>query len=389
MAAFSGQAAIAGIGSTELSRHAGRTELQLACESIRAALGDAGLSPADVDGIVSYTVDPVDETELVRSIGFQEIAYSSRIPYGGGGSMGVLLHAAAAVASGAAGVVVAYRAIRARSGATRFGAPKTAPNPTSGHSGTTAMQWCMPYGLMTPASWFSLNSTRYMHQYNVTSEDFGRAVVQLRAYAATNPAAWGYGNPITLDDHQASRWIAEPCIRLFDCCQETDGSVALVITSAERAADLATVPVAIAAAGAAGLFEQEIASDHYLPDLSVMEGSIALARRLFDRFGITRDDLDAAMIYDAFSPLLLMQIEALGFCGFGEAKDYIADGNLTLEGKLPTNTNGGLIGEGYIHGLNLVFEASRQLRGTAVNQVPDARTVLVTASRTGAILTRG
>lgn len=388
MAGFSGQAAIAGIGSTELSRRAGRTELQLACESIRAALVDAGLSPADVDGIVSYTVDPVDETELVRSIGFREIAYSSRIPYGGGGSMGVLLHAAAAVASGAADAVVAYRAIRARSGASRFGAPKTAPSPTSGHSGTTAMQWCMPYGLMTPASWFSLNSTRYMHQYGVTSEDFGRAVVQLRAYAATNPAAWGYGNPITLDDHQVSRWIAEPCIRLFDCCQETDGSVALVITRADRAADLATVPVAIAAAGGAGLFEQEIASDHYLPDLSVMEGSVALARRLFGRFGITRDDLDAAMIYDAFSPLLLMQIEALGFCGFGEAKDYIADGNLALDGKLPTNTNGGLIGEGYIHGLNLVFEATRQLRGTAVNQVPDARTVLVSSSRTGAILTR-
>jgi acetyl-CoA acetyltransferase/uncharacterized OB-fold protein len=383
-----GRAAIAGIGSTELSRHAGRTELQLACESIQAALADAHLSPADVDGIVSYTIDPVEETELVRSVGFREIAYSSRVPYGGGGSMGTLLHAASAVASGTAEVVVAYRAIRARSGASRFGAPKTAPSPTSAHSGSTAMQWCMPFGVMTPASWFSLNCTRYMHEYGVTSEDFGRAVVQLRAYAATNPAAWGYGRPITLDDHQASRWIAEPCIRLFDCCQETDGSVALVITSAERAADLTGVPVLISAAGGAGLFEQEIASDHYLPDLSRMEGSVALARRLFDRTGITRDDIDVAMIYDAFSPLLLMQLEALGFCGFGEAKDYVADGNLGMDGKLPTNTNGGLIGEGYIHGLNLVFEAALQLRGTAVNQVPDARTVLVTSSRTGAILTR-
>jgi acetyl-CoA acetyltransferase len=227
-----------------------------------------------------------------------------------------------------------------------------------------------------------------MHQFGVTSADFGRAVVQLRDYAATNPAAWGYERPITLDDHQSSRWIAEPCIRLFDCCQETDGSVALVITSAERARDLTAVPVAIAAAGGAGLFEQEIASDHYMADLSVMEGSVALARRLFDRFGISRADIDAAMIYDAFSPLLLMQLEALGFCGFGEAKDFIADGNLALDGALPTNTNGGLIGEGYIHGLNLVVEAARQLRSTAVNQVADARTVLVTSSRTGAILTR-
>ena len=134
--------------------------------------------------------------------------------------------------------------------------------------------------------------------------------------------------------------------------------------------------------------EQEIASDHYRPDLSIMDGSVALARRLFDGFGISRADIDVAMIYDAFSPILLMQLEALGFCGFGEAKDFIAEGNLAIDGSLPCNTNGGLIGEGYIHGLNLVLEATRQLRGTAVNQVPDARTVLVTASRTGAILTR-
>ena len=380
-------AAIVGLGSTELSRNAGRTELQLACESITAALEDAGIAASDVDGLVSYTVDPVEETELVRSTGFSEITWSSRVPYGGGGSMGVLLHAASAIASGAANVVVAYRAIRARSGATRFGAAKTAPSPTSAHSGTTAMQWCMPFGLLTPASWISMNATRYMHTYDVTSADFGRAVVQLREYAATNPAAWGFERPITLADHQESRWIAEPSIRLFDCCQETDGSVALVITSGERASDMPRTPVTIAAAGGAGLFEQEIASDHYLPNLAVMDSSVALGRQLFDEAGYRRDDLDAAMIYDAFTPILLMQLEGLGFCEFGEAKNFVADGNLALDGSLPCNTNGGLIGEGYIHGLNLVVEAARQLRGDAVNQVPDAHTVLVSSSRTGAILT--
>ena len=385
---FAGRAAISGVGCTEFSRRAGRSELQLACEAINAALRDAGIAPSAVDGLVSYTVDPVEETELVRAVGFREIAWSSRVPYGGGGSMGVLLHAASAVAAGAADVVVAYRAIRARSGASRFGAAKTAPSPTSAHSGTTAMQWCMPFGVLTPASWMALNATRYMHAFGVSSEDFGRAVVQLREYAATNPAAWGYQHPITLADHQGSRWIAEPCIRLFDCCQETDGSVALVVTSSERASDLHDVPVKIAAASGAGLFEQEIASDHYRPDLSVMDGSVALARRLFDGFGYARADIDAAMVYDAFSPILLMQLEALGFCGFGEAKDFIAEGNLALDGALPCNTNGGLIGEGYIHGLNLVLEATRQLRGNAVNQVSNARTVLVSASRTGAILTR-
>src|ERR1700730_1261913 len=199
--AFGGAAAIVGIGQTEFSRRAGRTELQLGCEAIVAALGDAGLAPSDVDGLVSYTVDPVEETELTRSLGFQQILYSSRVPYGGGGSMGVLLHAASAVASGAADVVVAYRAIRARSGATRFGGAKTSPSPTSAHSGTTAMQWCMPFGVLTPASWMALNSTRYMHTFGVTSADIGRAVVQLRA-----SAFWTAARSPTL----RSPWLSRP-----------------------------------------------------------------------------------------------------------------------------------------------------------------------------------
>ena len=138
----------------------------------------------------------------------------------------------------------------------------------------------------------------------------------------------------------------------------------------------------------AGLFEQEIASDHYRPDLSIMESSVVLARRLFDDAGFARDEIGLAMIYDAFSPILLMQIEALGFCGFGEAKDFVADGNLAPAGAMPCNTNGGLIGEGYIHGLNMVTEAVRQIRGTAANQLHSVDVALVSASRTGAILTR-
>jgi acetyl-CoA acetyltransferase len=381
-----GATAIVGVGQTEFSKNAGRSETQLAGEAILAALGDAGLGPRDVDGLVSYTIDPVEETELVRSVGIPQVGWSSRVPYGGGGSQGMLLHAAAAVASGAADVVIAYRALRARSG-NRFGGATGGLQPTSAHSGTTAMQWCFPYGVFTPASWMSLNATRYMHTFGVTSEDFGRAVVQLRAYAATNPNAHFYGRPITLEDHQASRWIAEPCIRLFDCCQETDGAVALVITAADRAGDT-RAPVVIETAVGAALFEQEVASDHYHADLSIMDGSVALGRQLFDASGVSRADIDVAMVYDAFSPILLMQLEGLGFCGFGEAKDLIAEGNLSLKGALPCNTNGGLIGEGYIHGVNLTLEAVRQLRGDAVNQLDDPRFALVAAGRTGTILRR-
>jgi acetyl-CoA acetyltransferase len=377
-------AAIVGIGQTEFSKGAGRSETQLASEAIVAALNDAGLTTADVDGLVSYTIDPVEETELVRALGIPEIGFSSRVPYGGAGSQGVLLHATAAISSGAARVVVAYRAVKARSGE-RFGRATMGSRPTSSHSGSTAMQWCAPFGVMTPASWMSLNATRYMHTFGVRSEDFGRAVVQLRAFAATNPNAHFYGRPITLDDHQSSRWIAEPAIRLFDCCQETDGSVALVITGSEQSKNT-SAPIAIAAAAGAAIFEEEVASNHYRPDLAVMDSSVALAKRLFGEFGISRSDIDVAMIYDAFSPMLLMQLEGLGFCQPGEAKDFVAEGHLGLEGTLPVNTNGGLIGEGYIHGLNLTLEAVRQLRGVAANQVENASTALVSASRTGVIL---
>lgn len=378
--------AIVGIGQTEFSKAAGRSETQLAAEAIVAALADAGLTTADVDGLVSYTIDPVEETELVRTLGIPEIHFSSRVPYGGGGSQGVLLHAASALVSGIADVVVAYRAIKARSGE-RFGRAAVGGRGTSSHSGSTAMQWCTPYGVLTPASWMSLNSVRYMHAYGVSSEDFGRAVVQFREYAANNPNAHFYKKPITLEDHQASRWIAEPAIRLFDCCQETDGSVALVITSADRAS-ASDEPILIGAAAQAGLFEEEIASNHYAKDIAVMEGCAAMADRLFEGHGFKRSDIDVAMIYDAFSPMFFLQLEALGFCSPGEAKDFIADGNLGPQGSLPCNTNGGLIGEGYIHGLNLTTEAVRQLRGQSSNQLVNPTTALICASRTGLILRR-
>ena len=378
--------AIVGMGQTEFSKAAGRSETQLAAEAIVAALADAGLTTADVDGLVSYTIDPVEETELVRTLGIPEISFSSRVPYGGGGSQGVLLHAAAAVAAGVAEVVVVYRAIKARSGE-RFGRAAVGGRGASSHSGSTAMQWCTPYGVLTPASWMALNSVRYMHAFGVTSQDFGRAVVQFRDYAATNPNAHFYQKPITLEEHQASRWIVEPAIRLFDCCQETDGSVALVITSSERGSH-SDRPVLISAVANAAPFEEEIASNHYAKDIAVMEGCAAMAGKLFEGYGFKRSDIDVAMIYDAFSPMFLMQLEGLGFCGPGEAKDFIADGNLGPGGSLPCNTNGGLIGEGYIHGLNLTTEAVRQLRGTSPNQLADPEIALVCASRTGLILRR-
>jgi acetyl-CoA acetyltransferase len=309
------------------------------------------------------------------------------VPYGGAGSMAVLLHAAMAVSTGVAKTVVCYRALNARSGS-RFGRASTESRGQTTHAGTTAAQWCMPFGVLTPASWMALNVVRYMQASGATSEDFGRAVVATRRYAAANPDAWYYQRPITLDDHQNSRWIVEPCMRLLDCCQETDGSVAIVVTAADRARDLPSLPVRIASAGMSAVPDSEVASDHYRPDLAVFANPKAFGPRLFEAAGVTRSDIDAAMIYDAFSPLLLMQLEALGFCEPGEARHFIADGNLELDGLLPCNTNGGLIGEGYIHGVNLVIEAVRQLRGSSRSQVHGVEHVLVSSARSGAVLSK-
>jgi acetyl-CoA acetyltransferase len=383
MALRAGATAIAGVGQTEFSKDSGRSELQLACEAVRAALTDAGLAPQDVDGLVTMTVDINDELQLMRSVGISQVRWTSRTPFGGGGSKAMLQHAAAAVASGAADVVVCYRAFNERS-ATRFGQP----NPQAVPPG---WNWYKPFGLDTPAKIYSLWYQRYMTTYGLTNEDFGRYTVVARKHAATNPNAWFYKRPITLADHQASRWIVEPILRLLDCCQESDGGVAMVVTSAERARGLRQPVVTIeaatqghlASAGDATLF------NYYGPDLAWFEEAEYAARQLYDATGLRPGDIDAAMIYENFSPVVFLQLEAFGFCGRGEAAGFIRDGHIELDGSLPVNTHGGLLGEAYIHGLNNVIEGVRQIRGTAVNQVRDARRILCAAGHSALILGNG
>jgi acetyl-CoA acetyltransferase len=222
----------------------------------------------------------------------------------------------------------------------------------------------------------------------VTNRDFGRVAVLQRKHAATNPAAIFHGKPITLEEHQASRWIVEPVLRLLDCCQENAGAAAAVVTTLERARDARQPPVRIAAAAQSIPREVEVISNYYHDDLSVMPEAAGVARRLWAQSGLAPRDLGVALLYDAFTPNVLKQLEAFGFCGHGEAKDFVADGHCELTGSIPTNTHGGHAGEAYIHGMNLVTEGVRQLRGEAANQVPGARHVLVSSGMAGAILAR-
>ncbi len=379
------KATIVGIGQTEFSKNSGRSELQLCCEAIKLALDDAGLSPADVDGLTTFTIDNNEDIDIVRSMGIENLRFSSRSPHGGGGSIGTLAHAMAAVESGLANTVVCFRAMNERS-ESRFGIAHMTPNSNSTGSGSGFLEWSMPYGAMTPASWTGVQAQRYMHRHGLTNADFAPISVQLRANAATNPLAWFYEKPITLEDHQNSRWIVEPIFRLLDCCQESDGGVAIVVTSAERARNLRQKPVRIAHATQSVPFETETVTNFYHEDLTVFDSGVRSARELFGRTGLTPADMDVGMLYDHFTIAVFWHLESMGFCKPGEAADFVREGHCALDGTIPLSPNGGLIGEAYIHGMNLITEGVRQIRGTASNQIADAEHALVTAGMSAAIL---
>lgn len=376
MSTLSGSASIAGIGATDFSKNSGRSELQLAAEATRAAIADAGLQPSDVDGLVTFTMDTNSETAVAREVGIPELSFFSRIGYGGGAACATVQQAAMAVATGVASVVVCYRAFNERSGH-RFGQVQTAAAAAATSSGIDN-SWSYPVGLGTPGGQVAMFARRYMHTYGATSEDFGRVAVADRKHAAANPNAWFYERPITLEDHQNSRWITEP-LHLLDCCQETDGGVAIVVTSTERARDLPNRPAVISAAAQGSGTDQFTMTSYYRDDLTHLPEMELVGRQLWRQSGVRPQDVQVGILYDHFTPFVLVQLEELGFCERGEARHFIADGGIELGGHLPLNTHGGQLGEAYIHGMNGIAEGVRQIRGTSVNQVESVHNVVVTA----------
>jgi len=368
------EAAIVGIGQTEFSKNSGRSELQLASEAVKAALDDAGLTPADVDGLCTFTMDTSDEIEVARSVGIGDLTFFSRTPHGGGAALGVLHQAVMAIATGSAEVVVVYRELNGRSGQ-RYSSGVTEGVVTSD---IIHWSWYMPFGLMTPASWVAMFTQRYMHEFGVAGTDLAQVAISTRKHAVNNPAAFFYQRPLTLEDHQNSRWIVEP-LRLYDCCQETDGGCAVVVTTPERARDLKQPPALVRSVAQAAGADQEVMTSFYRPSLCSLPEMDLVAQQCYAISGLGPDDLDAAVIYDAFTSIVFWQLESFGFCKLGEAKDFIADGNLEVGGRLPTNTHGGQLSEAYIHGMNGVNEGVRLIRGTSTNQPAKNDHVLVTA----------
>lgn len=359
--------AIAGIGETEYVRwgQQTRSEFRLACEAILKALDDAGLTVKDLDGFASYSDDRNDPTSLATALGVPVLRFSNMMwGGGGGGGQGAVMNAMLAVATGAANCVVAYRSLcQGQFG--RFGQGRPGVPRVGGAAAFTA-----PFGQMGAPSGFALQARRYMHEYGVTSRQFGNIAVAAYKHAQRNPRAVMYGRPITIEDHQNSRWIVEP-LHLYDCCLENDGACAVVLVSAERARSLKHPPVYIMAAAQGGGFRQGAAAGNKTNYVSA--NFTEIARDLWSRAGVGPKDVDVAQFYVNFTPMAMMAMEDHGFCKRGEGGAFCEDGRIEWpDGELPINTSGGNLAEAYIHGLEYVVENVRQLRGTSTCQVEGA-----------------
>jgi len=385
------------VGETRYAKWGGITgtsEYQLAVEAILAAVADAGMTPDDVDGLASFAEDRNDATFVAADLGLPELRYASLswLP-GGGGACAAVANAAMAVESGAAEVVVVYRSLcqgqfrRFGQGPGNMSARVGPPRVPHVRRATSLLEahvaFTMPFGMFSPPIAYAMVLRRHMHRFGTTVEQMGHVAVTTRAHAARNPRAVMGDRPMTIEDYLASRMVSEP-FRLFDCCLENDGACAVVVTTAERAADAAKVPVTVlgSAQGALQGFGHGQYSNVGMPDDDyTSSGARGVAARLWARAGVGPGDVDVAQIYDHFTGLVLLSLEDFGFCERGEGGPYAASGALAWpNGALPTNTHGGSLSEAYIHGLNHVVEGVRQMRGESTCQVQGAETCLVTSA---------
>lgn len=362
-ATIGSKAAIAGIGTTEFSKNSGRSELSLACEAVLDALKDAGLKPSDVDGMVTFTMDTNDEIEIARALGCNDLSFYSRVPHGGGAPTGCIEQAVMAIATGVAEVVVVYRALNGRSGH-RFSGGVSGDIVTGDmiHYG-----WYLPYGLITPASWVAMYHRRYEYLHGDTRDALAEIAMTTRQYAVTNPRAFFHNRPLSREEYNKGKPIALP-FNLYDCCQESDGGCAVVLTTPERAKHLKNMPVLVKGVGMCANKNTEAMTDFYADEIAQIPAMDHAAKQAYAQSGLTPDDIDAAIVYDAFTAIVMWQLESWGFAKPGKSKDFILSGALRPNGRLPTNTHGGQLSEAYIHGMNGVTEGVRLVRGTSNNQ---------------------
>jgi len=365
---------IVGVGETDYCRKpgSGKSHLALHLEASLAAIEDAGLTPADIDGIMPQA-HMVSAEELAANLGCENLRFQASITVGGASSVAALLTAAAALDSGMANHVLIPVGMNGYSGVGvlehEIGRDPSIPGEA------IQRDYYVPYGFTAPAQWYSLIARRHMHEFGTTHEQLGAIAVTMRKHAQLNPKAVMCGKPMTLEDYLASPLLADP-YRLFDCCIETDGAAAVVVSSAERARDLARPPVRLLGGG----IGQPYPADEITNRKDLYRTGLTLAApRAFADAGVAPADADFAMVYDCFTFEVLQQLEEAGFCKRGEGGSFVEGGRIELGGELPVNTHGGLLSEAYVIGMNHIVEAVRQLRGEASGrQVENAELGVVT-----------
>lgn len=366
-------AVIVGVAESDLGV-TGRSALELQAQATIRALDDAGLTLDRIDGVATVGVPRFPAVQTAEYLGLRPTWSEST--FTGGSSFEVMAaRASSAIAAGVADtVLVVYGSDQRSARSRRLSGVLDPQQPES--------QFDAPYGPLSPASMYALAAQRHMHEFGTTSEQLAEIAVAAREWALLNPAAYRFGaGPLTVDDVLASPLVSSP-LRTLDCCLVTDGGGAVILTSAERAADLRKPPIEILGFG-------ECSTHHgftQVPDLT-RTGAVQSAAAAWQMSGLGPDDVDVVQVYDSFTITALLSIEALGFCGRGEGGPFVADGRLRPGGQLPFNTTGG--GLSYTHpgmfGIFLIIEAVRQLRGECgERQVPGARTAV--CHGTGGIL---
>lgn len=374
--------AIIGIGSTEFSKRSGRSVAALAAEAGLAAITDAGLTPADIDGVIRSDYDTVHHSDIGHWLGLSNLTYWGATGTGGASPCGMVGQAVAAIMSGQANNVLVYRALNGRSGL-RFG--KGTAIQQSGGTGRvggqgTLDEFFLPYGLMAPGQLYAMYARRHMIEYGSTADDLASVAITVRRRANANPAAMMRDRTMSITDYYQSRMIADP-LRLFDYCLESDGACAVVVTTAARAAD-SPQPTVLVRAVSQGTV-REVQGGKVFPALMrpalLTNPSKFAGRELYRRAGLGPTEIDVAQLYDCFTITVLLQLEDYGFCETGEGGVFASSGAIDMAGSIPINTAGGNLSEAYIHGMNHIVEGVRQMRGQSTSQVPSAQTCLVTS----------
>jgi acetyl-CoA acetyltransferase len=369
------QACIVGVGETAYTRGSQKSGLRLVLEASRHAIADAGVTTHAIDGFV-LPGPYLFQEQLAAHLGINDLRYSTYIQMGGASPVTALQSAAMAVAMGIATYVLVPFGWNGYSEArvSRRETPQAVLRPTENALSQAVRNFYAPYGALAPVQYYAWLATRHRALYGTTDAQMGEVALTCRAHAQHNPLAYMYDRPLTMEGYLNSPLLASP-FRILDCCLETDGACAVIVTTPERARDLRHDPVYI----------MGIAEGHPYPADDIPNradffkiGLSFAAPRAFAMAGMTPQDIDFVEIYDCFTYVVMLRLEALGFCGQGEVGGFVEGGRLRIDGVLPCNTHGGLHSEAHVWGLNHVVEATRQLRHEAALQVPDCEVGLVT-----------